>query len=145
MYLSELKIKGYKVFNTEFNIKLNEGLTVLIGENGCGKTAIIDSIRLLLNEDEFGRIGISESHFHRPIDKSTRDGGAESIEVKGTFSGLEETEQIAYLPWLDAADNTKAYLNKKIDNKPNNRGRFDHTTWGGDSVVGIFEWELVMQ
>jgi putative ATP-dependent endonuclease of the OLD family len=143
MYLSELKIKGYKVFNTEFNIKLNEGLTVLIGENGCGKTAIIDSIRLLLNEDEFGRIGISESHFHRPIDKSTRDGGAESIEVKGTFSGLEETEQIAYLPWLDAADNTKAYLNKKIDNKPNNRGRFDHTTWGGDSVVGIFEWELV--
>lgn len=73
MYLSEIKIKGYKVFNEEFNIKLNEDLTVLIGENGCGKTAIIDSIRLLLNEDEFGRIGISESHFHRPIDKSVRE------------------------------------------------------------------------
>lgn len=143
MFLSELKIKGYKVFNAEFNIKLNDGLTVLIGENGCGKTAIIDSIRLLLDEDEFGRIGISESHFHRPIDKSAREGGAESIEVKGTFSTLSEPEQIAYLPWLDAADNTKAYLNKKIDNKPNNRGRFDHTTWGGESLVGLFEWELV--
>lgn len=143
MYLSELKIKGYKVFNTEFSIKLNEDLTVLIGENGCGKTAVIDAIRLLLNEDEFGRIGISESHFHRPIDKSAREGGAESIEVKGTFSALNDNEQIAYLPWLDATDNTKAYLNKKIDNKQNNRGRFDHTTWGGESVVGIFEWELV--
>lgn len=143
MFLSELKIKGYKVFNAEFNIKLNEGMTVLIGENGCGKTAIIDAIRLLLNEDEFGRIGINESHFNRPIDKSATEGGAESIEVKGTFSALKETEQIAYLPWLDATDNTKAYLNKKIDNKPNNRGRFDHTTWGGESVVGIFEWELV--
>ena len=86
MFLSELKIKGYKVFNSEFKIKLNEDLTVLIGENGCGKTAIIDSIRLLLNEDEFGRIGISESHFHRPFDKSAREGGAESIEVKGTFT-----------------------------------------------------------
>lgn len=143
MYLSELIIKGYKVFNLEFNVKFNEGLTVLIGENGCGKTAIIDAIRLLLNEDEFGRIGITESHFHRQIEKSAREGGAESIEVKGTFSALKETEQIAYLPWLDATDNTKAYLNKKIDNKPNNRGRFDHTTWGGESVVGIFEWELV--
>ena len=143
MYLSELKIKGYKVFNSEFNIKLNKGLTVLIGENGSGKTAIIDAIRLLLNEDEFGRIGISESHFHRPIDKTAREGGAESIEVKGTFSSLSDDEQIAYLPWLDATDNAKAYLNKKIDNKPNNRGRFDHTTWGGESMVGIFEWELI--
>lgn len=143
MFLSEVKIKGYKVFNAEFNIKLNEGLTVLIGENGCGKTAIIDAIRLLLNEDEFGRIGITESHFHRPIDKSAREGGAESIEVKGIFSALTDTEQIAYLPWLDATDNTKAYLNKRIDNKPNNRGRFDHTTWGGESIAGNFEWELV--
>lgn len=143
MFLSELKIKGYKVFDGEFTIKLNNGLTVLIGENGCGKTAIIDSIRLLLNEDEFGRIGISESHFHRPIDKTAAEGGADSIEVKGTFASLSDKQQIAYLPWLDAADNTKAYLNKRIDNKPNIRGRFDHTTWGGESLVGIFEWELV--
>lgn len=143
MFLSELKIKGYKVFDGEFTIKLNNGLTVLIGENGCGKTAIIDSIRLLLNEDEFGRIGISESHFHRPIDKTPAEGGADSIEVKGTFASLSDKQQIAYLPWLDAADNTKAYLNKRIDNKPNIRGRFDHTTWGGESLVGIFEWELV--
>jgi len=143
MFLSELKIKGYKIFAGEFTIKLNNGLTVLIGENGCGKTAIIDSIRLLLNEDEFGRIGVSESHFHRPIDKTASEGGADSIEVKGTFTSLSDKQQIAYLPWLDAADNTKAYLNKKIDNKPNIRGRFDHTTWGGESLVGIFEWELV--
>lgn len=143
MYLSEIKIKGYKVFNEEFKIQFNEDLTVIIGENGCGKTAIIDSIRLLLNEDEFGRIGISESHFHRPVEVSAREGGAESIEVKGIFKNLIDTEQIAYLPWLDAIDNTKAYLNKKIDNKQNNRGRFDHTTWGGESVAGIFEWELI--
>lgn len=143
MFLSELKIKGYKVFDSEFTIKLNKGLTVLIGENGCGKTAIIDSIRLLLNEDEFGRIGISESHFHRPIDKTAAEGGADSIEVKGIFTSLSDSQQIAYLPWLDATDNTKAYLNKRIDNKPNIRGRFDNTTWGGESLGGVFEWELV--
>lgn len=143
MFLSEIKIKGYKVFNSEFTVKFNNGLTVLVGENGCGKTAIIDSIRLLLNEDEFGRVGISESHFHRPIDKTAAEGAADCIEVKGIFNSLSDKQQIAYLPWLDAVDNTKAYLNKRIDNKANIRGRFDQTTWGGESLVGIFEWELV--
>lgn len=143
MFLSKLRIKGYKVFNDEFFIRFNKGLTVLIGENGCGKSAIIDSIRLLLNEDEFGRIGISDSHFHRPIDKAASEGGAESIEVYGTFNSLNEKQQIAYLPWLDASDNTTAYLNKKIDNKTNPRGYFDHTTWGGESISGIFEQELI--
>ncbi len=140
MYLFELKIKGYKVFNSEFIIKLNKGLTVLIGENGCGKTAIIDSIRLLLNEDEFGRIGISDSDFHRPFGLKE---SSKTIEVKGTFNNLNETEQVAYLTWLDAFDNTRAYLNKKIDNKANNRGKFDHLTWGGESLQGLFEWELI--
>lgn len=143
MYLSCLKIKGYKVFDTEFNIKLNNGLTVLIGENGCGKTTIIDAIRLLLNEDEFGRIGIMENHFHRSINESASERGADSIEVNAKFSSLDDNEQVAFLPWLKATDNTIAYLNRKIDNKQNNRGRFNHTAWGGESIASIFEWELV--
>ena len=99
---------------------------------------------MLLNEDEFGRVGIQESHFHRPLDKTASDGAASnSIEVRGVFSTLSSSEQTAYLPWLDATDNTTAYLNRKIDNKQNNRGRFNHTVWGGESVAGIFEWELI--
>lgn len=143
MYLSQLKIKGYKVFNSEFNIKFNKGLTVLIGENGCGKSTIIDAIRLLLNEDEFGRIGITESHFHKPINVSTREDASKSIEVNSTFSDLNEDEQIAYLPWLDAIENSIAYLSKKIENKPNPRGKYDYTTWGGESLSSMFEWELI--
>ena len=112
MYLSELRIKGYKIFQSDFKINLNEGLTVLIGENGCGKTAIIDSIRLLLHEDEFGRLGINDSHFHRPLNEKA---SAESIEVSCTFSNLQEKQQVAFLPWLDASQNSKAYLNKKIE------------------------------
>lgn len=71
------------------------------------------------------------------------EAGSDSIEVNGSFSGLNEDEQIAYLPWLDATDNSKAYLNKRIDNKPNPRGRYDYTTWGGESLSSIFEWELI--
>lgn len=143
MYLSELKIKGYKTFNEEFTIKLNEGLTILVGENGCGKTTIIDAIRLLLNEDEYGRIGVSNTDFHRPFDKPAKEKGASSIEIKGIFSGLQTKEQVAFLPWLMADDNTIALLNLKIDNKENPRGKFNRSVWGGESISGIFEWELI--
>jgi len=143
MYLSEIKIAGYKIFNEEFKINFNKGLTVLIGENGNGKTAVVDAVRLLLNEDEFGRIGILESHFHRPMDKPANEGSVSRIELRAKFSDLDDEQQVAYLPWLDAHQSSVAYLNKRIENKSNNRGRFDHTTWGGESSMGIFEWELI--
>ena len=107
MYLSEINIEGYKIFNEKFTAKLNEGLTVIVGENGTGKSAIIDSIRVLLSEDEFGRVGIGESDFHRELTKQAKEKGVERIGIKGVFSKLNEVEQVAYLPWLDYTDNTK--------------------------------------
>lgn len=143
MYLSNLTIQGYKAFDAPFHIKFNQGLTVLIGENGSGKSAVIDSIRLLLNEDEFGRVGINDNHFYRSLTTTSLDKRADFIEVRAQFSKLEESEQVAFLPWLHASENTTAFLNKKILNKPNGRGRYDHSVWGGQSVSSIFEWDLL--
>ena len=143
MYLSELKIKGYKTFKDKFKIKFNEGLTILVGENGSGKTTIIDAIRLLLNEDEYGRIGISNKDFFRAFDKPAKDKGVSSIEINGVFNNLDSQEQVAFLPWLDATDNKAAYLNIKIENKQSPRGRYNRVVWGGESVSGIFEWDLI--
>ncbi|MBW2098992.1 MAG: ATP-binding protein [Deltaproteobacteria bacterium] len=49
---------------------MRKGLNVIVGENASGKTAIIDAIRLLLREDEFGHSPVTESDFHRPFDLS---------------------------------------------------------------------------
>ena len=51
MYLSKIKIENYKgieLVETDFDPKLN----IIIGENGSGKSAIIDAIRLLYNVGE---------------------------------------------------------------------------------------------
>lgn len=143
MHLSEVQIEGYKIFNKKFEVKLNEGLTVIVGENGTGKSAIIDSIRVLLSEDEFGWIGIGESDFHRNIKKQSKEKGADRILIKGIFSRLNDTEQVAYLPWLDYTDNSKATLNVAIDNKEDSFGKFKWKKWGNETVSGIFEAELV--
>ncbi|WP_347053618.1 ATP-dependent nuclease [Flavobacterium olei] len=143
MYLSKLKIKGYKAFNEEFSIKFNPGLTVLIGENGSGKSAVIDAVRLLLNEDEYGRIGIQDSHFHKQMTPVTAEKSTDSIEVNAVFADLDIEEQVAYLPWLNESDSSEAFLSKKITNKLNGRGQFDHSMWGGEATLGIFEWDLL--
>ncbi len=40
MFIKTLKIKGYRTFNSEFTVKLNKGLNVLVGENATGKAPL---------------------------------------------------------------------------------------------------------
>ncbi len=48
-YISKLKIKGYKKFK-EFEIKFNENLNILVGENEAGKSTILNAIDIVLNQ-----------------------------------------------------------------------------------------------
>ncbi|MBP8114341.1 MAG: AAA family ATPase, partial [Chitinophagaceae bacterium] len=143
MYLSSIKIKGYKVFNQEFKVTLNSGLNILVGENGSGKSTVIDAIRLVLLEDEYGRSGIDASDFHRSIDQPAKAKGAGKIEIRTEFDSLNDDEQVAYLPWLNINTPTKAILNLSIENKEDARGKFKRKIWGNESESGLFEWELL--
>lgn len=141
MYIKSLEIEGYRSFGQKITVDFNPGLTVLAGENGCGKSSVIDALRLLLAEDEYGRSGVEASDFHRGFDKG--DIPASQISIRGTFAGLKENEQIAFLPWLDSKSVETAYLNLSILNKESLRGRYKRQVWGGDSTLGAFEWELL--
>ena len=44
MYLSDIKIEGYRLFKDRQILHLRKGLNVLVGENGCGKSVIIDEL-----------------------------------------------------------------------------------------------------
>jgi len=143
MHISELKIEGYRAFGAESVVILNKGLTVLVGENGSGKSSVIDALRLLLLEDEYGRSGVSSSDFYRPICEPASCRGADRIAIRCRFSGLQEKESVAFLPWLDALEPDKALLNLVIENKQNDRGKFKRTIWGGASSSAVFEWALL--
>lgn len=138
MYLHELQIEGYKGFQKPFSISLQKGLNVIVGENASGKTAIIDAIRLLLREDEFGHTPINESDFYRPFEPSPTS--AKAFRLRAQFSDLSENEHVAFLPWSDM--NGDASLTLLVDNKQNHRGHYKRTLWGGVSQASIFEWEL---
>jgi len=138
MYLRELHIDGYKGFREPFSVFLQKGLNVIVGENASGKTVIIDAIRLLLREDEFGRTPITESDFHRPFESSRES--AQAFRLRAGFAGLSDEEHVAFLPWSDMEGD--ASLTLLVDNKQNNRGRYKRILWGGVSQASMFEWEL---
>ncbi|RKD15216.1 hypothetical protein BCY91_06810 [Pelobium manganitolerans] len=143
MYLRQLKISGFRVFNSEFTVELTEGLNILVGENASGKSTIIDALRLVLLEDEYGKAGIADTDFHRSIVDPAKSKGVDRILFKCEFQLEGEHEQVSFLPWLSAANPNSALLNMAIENKEDGRGRFKRKTWGNDCESGLFEWELL--
>ena len=53
MYISELKMHGFKSFAKKEVMKLGQGITTVVGPNGCGKTNIVDAIRWVLGEQKY--------------------------------------------------------------------------------------------
>lgn len=138
MHLAKLNIDGYRGFKDRTTIELNQGLNVILGENGCGKSTVIDAIRLLLFEDEYSRYGVSEGDFNRDfITGEKRD----EIKIKGIFTDLTEEQKSVYLTWLN--NDFNAELNLIISNEYDGRYKFKRKFWGGVSRNSIFDWEVM--
>ncbi len=104
MYLAHLIIENYRVFgsspeNKHLDLRINQGLTVLVGENDSGKTAIIDALRLVLGTTSQDYLRVNEDDFYKA-------GGNISTEfsIYCRFENLTEDEAARFLEWLSLED-----------------------------------------
>lgn len=104
MYLSEIRIKNFRSIYSA-SIPLNEGLTVLVGENNAGKSNVIDAIRLA-TEPLNGR----RSRYFEVDDRSrTNPQNTDDIHLDLTFRGATDFQKALFISGLDLEDNSIQY------------------------------------
>ncbi|MDE3183198.1 MAG: AAA family ATPase [Bacteroidota bacterium] len=118
MYLSNIKLWNFRKFGSEreidlenpnLNLKLSNGLNVIIGENDSGKTAIIDAVKLVLKTHSYDYIRVEDKDFY-----ST----ASRFRIELIFENLipdEAKNFTEWLGWTGNRENAKPFLKLNYD------------------------------
>jgi chromosome segregation protein len=86
--LKSLEIKGFKSFADKTVVRFDEGITGIIGPNGCGKSNIIDSIRWVIGESKISALR-SENLDSLVFNGSKTRNGSSMAEVSLTFENTK--------------------------------------------------------
>ncbi|NLR46308.1 ATP-dependent nuclease [Priestia megaterium] len=98
MYISDVKILNYRNFEN-FSVSLNEGLSIIIGENNIGKSNFLDAISLIFNSNYSLRKRVlqQEDFWNELIIQSTWP----EIVIEATLKGIETENELAVTSrWL---------------------------------------------
>jgi putative ATP-dependent endonuclease of the OLD family len=136
MWLRELTIRNFRRIE-DLTINFPRGLSVIVGENNAGKTAIIDALRIMLFPSrDFDALRLNEDDFRSGTDCAP-------IEISCTFSDLKDEDEVHFLECLvdigegkfEVQLNTRIEFNKAT-RRPNVR------SWGGETEGGILPSNL---
>jgi putative ATP-dependent endonuclease of the OLD family len=131
VWLCKLQICNFRKIE-KLTVSFPRGLTVLVGENNSGKTAIIDALRLLLySSRDFDSLRISEDDFRMGSDYAP-------IEISCRFTDLTDEDEVHFQECLvdigggkfEMQVNARVEFNKATD-------RCNVKMWGGETEGGV--------
>lgn len=116
MRLKSLEIKGFKSFADKTVLHFDEGITGVIGPNGCGKSNIIDSIRWVIGEHKISNLR-SENLESLVFNGSKTRSASGLAEVSLTF---ENTKNLLPTEFNTVTVTRKYYKNGESEYRLNN-------------------------
>lgn len=146
MYLSKLEIFGFKSFAQKVNLTFDEGLTAIVGPNGCGKTNVVDAIRWALGEqrpttlrsDKMEDVIFNGTKSRKPLNVAEV-----SITIENT-KGILPTEysEVTITRRVFRSGESEYYLNKTLCRLKDIRDLFMDTGMGSDAY-SVIELKMV--
>jgi len=136
MRLYKLRIRNFRKIQ-DLTVRFSHGLSIIVGENNAGKTAIIDALRLILfSSRDHDALRLNEDDFRRGADGAP-------IEISCTFCDLNNDDEVHLQECLVDIGEGKFYA------KINARAEFNNATrranvkmWGGETEGGFLPSNL---
>ncbi|PEZ63322.1 ATP-dependent endonuclease [Bacillus anthracis] len=142
MYISDMKILNYRSFS-EFEVSLNKGLSIIIGENNVGKSNFLEALSLIFNSNySLRKRKLEQEDFWNGI--IVQDTWPEIV-IEATLKGIEtENELTITSRWLTRIPG-EAKLTYKYRPKANiSVAAPTHPTPIGKTRLPLHEYEWII-
>ncbi|MDA9650551.1 AAA family ATPase [Candidatus Pelagibacter sp.] len=120
MEFKKIQLNGFKSFADKTNFLIEEGLTGIVGPNGCGKSNIVESLRWAMGETSAKSMrgsGMEDVIFSGTSNKASKNIAEVSIEVENKDNEgpvqYREFDQISVRRKIEKDKGSKFYINDK--------------------------------
>ena len=120
MEFKKIQLNGFKSFADKTNFLIEEGLTGIVGPNGCGKSNIVESLRWAMGETSAKSMrgsGMEDVIFSGTSNKASKNIAEVSIEVENRNNEgpvqYRELEEISVRRKIEKDKGSKFYINDK--------------------------------
>ena len=110
--LRELAIRNFAIID-EMKVSFREGLTVMSGETGAGKSIIIGAVNLLLGDRAHGDM-IRSNEDSAIVEASFAVGGMGTLKDKLRQAGLAEGDELVIRRIVSRSGRNRVYINGNL-------------------------------